>query len=103
MVYQYCFDVKPFNLAACSIMKCDMKCYDYVHQNGRPLTAVYNNVQALVMFSWHTTSVLIGKKSFICICGRRAKLNGKSETVAHVSAMGRQWPCTHKYIFIDVW
>ena len=41
MVNQYCFDVKPFNLAACYIMKC----YDYVHQNGRPLTTVYNNVQ----------------------------------------------------------
>ena len=46
MVYQYYFDMKPFNLAACFIMKC----YDYVHHNGRPLTAVYNNVQALVMF-----------------------------------------------------
>ena len=76
MVYQYCFDVKPFNLAACFIMKCDTKCYDYVHQNGRPLTAVYNNVQALVMFAWHTMSVMIGKKSFIC--GRRAKLNRQS-------------------------
>ena len=90
MVYQYCFDMKPFNLAACFIMKC----YDYVHKNGRPLAAVYNNVQALVMFSWHTTSVLIGKKSFIC--GRRAKWNRQSETFANVLAMGRHWPCTHK-------
>ena len=42
-----------------------------MHQNGRPWTAVYNNVQALVTFSWHTTSVLIGEKSFIC--GRTVK------------------------------
>ena len=91
MVNQYCFDVKPFNLAACSTMKC----YDYVHQNGRLLTTVYNNIQALVMFSWHT-SVLIDKKSFTGICGRIVKLNGQSETFAHVSAMGCHWPCTHK-------
>ena len=31
-------------------MKCDVNCYNYAHQNGRPWTAVYNNVQALVMF-----------------------------------------------------
>ena len=29
-VHHYCFDVKPFNLSACFIMKCDMKCYDYI-------------------------------------------------------------------------
>ena len=45
-----CFGVKPFNLAACFIMKCDAKCYDYAHQNGGPWTAVYNNVWALVTF-----------------------------------------------------
>ena len=44
----YCFDEKPFNLTACFIIKCDTKCYDYAHQNGRPLALiavlVYNNV-----------------------------------------------------------
>ena len=44
------FGVKPFNLTAFFIMKCDANCYDYTHQNGRPWTAVYNNVQALVTF-----------------------------------------------------
>ena len=28
-VNRYCFDVKTFNLTACFIMKCDVKCYDY--------------------------------------------------------------------------
>ena len=46
----YCFGVKPFNLTACFIMKCDMNCYDYAHQNGGPWIAVYNNVQTLVTF-----------------------------------------------------
>ena len=44
-----CFDVKPFNLTACFITKRDVKCYDSLHQNGGLRTAVYNNVQALVM------------------------------------------------------
>ena len=33
-VHQYCFDVEPFNLTACFIIKCEVKCYDYAHQNG---------------------------------------------------------------------
>ena len=44
VVRWYCSDVKPSNLTACFIMKCDAICYYYVHQNGRPWTAVYNNV-----------------------------------------------------------
>ena len=49
-VCQYCLDVKPFNLLACScIYKMWCEVLWYVHQNGRPWTAVYNNVQALVM------------------------------------------------------
>ena len=41
-------------VTACFIIKCDTKCYDYAHQNGRPLALiavlVYNNVWALVVF-----------------------------------------------------
>ena len=48
-VHWHCLDEKPFSLTASFIMKCDVKCYDYAYQNGRPWTAVYNNVQALVM------------------------------------------------------
>ena len=41
----YCFDVKILNLTASFITKCDdVKCHDYEYQNGRPWTAVYNNV-----------------------------------------------------------
>ena len=50
VVHQYYFDVKPFNLTVCFITKCDAECYEYVHQNGGPWTALYNNVQAVVMF-----------------------------------------------------
>ena len=46
-VCQYCFDVKPFNSTTCFITKREVKCHDYVHQNGRPWTAVYNNVRSL--------------------------------------------------------
>ena len=49
IVHRYCYDVNPFNLTACFIMKCD-KCYDYAHQNGRSWTAVYNNVRGLWTF-----------------------------------------------------
>ena len=49
-VCHYCLGVKPFNLTACFIMKCDTKCYDYSYQNGGPWIAVCNNVQALVTF-----------------------------------------------------
>ena len=75
--------MKSFNLVACFITKCDAKCYDYADQNGGPSTAVYNNVRALVMFSCHTMSVLIGKKSVIC--DRAVKLNGQSEMFALIS------------------
>ena len=70
-------------------MKCDAICYDYVHQNGGPWTTVYNNVRALVMFSWHTTSVFIGEKRFIC--GTTVKLNVQSETFAHMLTMDCHW------------
>ena len=50
VVHRYYFDVKPSNLTACFITKCDAICYYYVHQNGGPWTAVYNNVWALVTF-----------------------------------------------------
>ena len=89
VVHWYCFDVKPSSLTACFIMKYDTKCYDYAHQNGGPWTAVYNNVQDLVMIFWHTKSVLIGEKSFIC--SRTVKLNGQSETFANMLATGRHW------------
>ena len=46
----YYFDVKQFSLTACFIMKSDVKCYDYTHQNGGPCTTVYNNAQALATF-----------------------------------------------------
>ena len=43
-------DVKPLNLIACFITKCDAKCYYYVPiKNGGLWTTVYNNVQALVI------------------------------------------------------
>ena len=61
VVHQFCYDVKPFNLMACFITKCDTS---VAHQNG----------------AWHTMSVLIGKKSFIC--GRTVKLYGHGETFA---------------------
>ena len=50
---------------------------------------MYNNVRALVMFSWHTMSVLIGKKSVIC--GTAVKLNGQSEMFARMLGMGHHW------------
>ena len=56
-VQQYCFDVEPFNLTACYIMKYEVKCNDYVHQNGRPWKPLYNNVQALVIFFWACVSI----------------------------------------------
>ena len=53
---------------ACFVMKCDLKCYDYVHLNGRLWRAVYNNVQALVALFWHTISVFIHEMSLqICV------------------------------------
>ena len=82
----YCFDAKPFNLKACFITKCDTKFYDYAHRNGGPWTAVDNNMRALMTFSCHKMSVLIGKKSFIC--GRTVKLNGLSETFTLMLEMG---------------
>ena len=30
-------------------MKCEVKCYDYLHQNGGPWKPVHNNVQAIVI------------------------------------------------------
>ena len=58
-VRQYCFDVKPFNLAACFITKYDAICCDYKYQNGGPWTAVYNNIRALVIFFLHTCNISI--------------------------------------------
>ena len=81
-------------------MKCNVICYDYMHQNGGPWTTVCTNVQALVTFSWHTASVLIGEKHFIC--STAVKLNVQSEMFAHVLAMGCYWGCTHKYTFVHV-
>ena len=75
------------------------ECYDYAHQNGGPQTAVYNNVRALVTFSWHTMSVLIGE-SFIW--GRTVKLNRQCKRFAHVMTTGCHWQCTHKYTSIDI-
>ena len=80
-------------------MKYDVNCYDYMHQNDGPWTAVYNNVQALVTFSWHTMSALIGEESFIC--SRTVKLNKQSKTLACMLEMGYHWRSTHKYTFID--
>ena len=88
-MHWYCFDAKPFNLKACFITKCDAKFYDYAHQNGRPWIAVDNNMQALEAFSWHTMSVLISGKNFIC--GRTVKLNRQSEMFALMLAMGCHW------------
>ena len=65
-------------------MKYDAKCCDYVFKNGRPWTAVYNNVRALVMF-FLAYVVLFGEKSFIS--SRIVKLNGQSEMFTRVS----QW------------
>ena len=100
VVRWYCFHVKPFNLTACFIMKCDINCYDHTHQNGGPWIAVYNNVRALVLLFLHSMSVLIGEKSFIC--GRTVKFNRQSKTFACVLANGYHWQCTNKYTFTDI-
>ena len=57
--------------------------------HGQQCTIMYNNVRALVTFSWHTTSVLIGAKSFISI--RIVKLNGQSKMFTCMLAMGHHW------------
>ena len=88
-VHWYYFDVKPFNLAACFITKCDAKCYDTCIKmagQGQQCTIKY---ELYWCFSWHTTSVLVGEnaeKSFIC--GRTVKLNGQNEMFARVLGMG---------------
>ena len=84
-VRQYCFDVKPFNFNSLFYYECDVRCYDYAHQIGGPWTAVHNNVQALVTFSWYTTSVLIGK-SFIC-----DKVQWTKQNICICAAMGLHW------------
>ena len=46
-VCQYYFDVKPFNLTACFIMKCDTKCYDMhikMEGHGQQCTIMYERV-----------------------------------------------------------
>ena len=68
-----------------------------MHQNGRPWTAVYNNVQALVMLF---LTYNVGIDCFMY--GRTVKLNRQGEMSAHVLAMGQHWQCTLKYTFIDV-
>ena len=92
--------MKPFNLTACFITKCDtivmITCIKMAG-HGQQCT---NNVQVLVTFSQHTVLVLIGEKNFIC--GKTVKLNLQSKTFAHVLAMGHHWQCTNKYTSIDV-
>ena len=93
VVHQYCYDGKPFNLTACFIMKCDVKCYDYAHQNGGPWAVMYNNLQQCTgCTSFSDVSLGIQHqyllvRSFIWV--RRVKLNGQSETFPSMLAMGR--------------
>ena len=49
-VHQYCVEVKPFNLTACFIMKCDANIKIKLMKNGGPWKPVYDNVRALVTF-----------------------------------------------------
>ena len=63
VVRQYCFDVKPFNLTACFITKCDAN--DYAHQNSGLWTAVYNNLRALVtIFLAYNVSIDLQKEFY---------------------------------------
>ena len=99
-VCRYCFDMKPFNILACFITKCDALCYDTrikMADHGKQCTIMY---KLQWHFSWHTMSVLIGKKDFMC--GITVKLNGQGEQFARILAIGRHWRCTYKYTFNDV-
>ena len=64
------------------------------HGHGQQCTIMYELGD---VFFWHTMSVLIGKKSFIC--GRTVELNGQSKMFTRMLAMGRHWRWTYKYIF----
>ena len=100
VVCRYCYDVKPFNLTACFIMKCDTSVIitrSKMEGHEQQCTIMYKLQWYL---SWHTMSVLIGEKIFIH--SRIVKLNAQSETFAYMLAMGHHWQCTLKYTFIDV-
>ena len=77
--------MKPFILLTCFITECDEKYYDMhikMANYGQQCTIIYEFSDIF----WHTMSVLIGEKSFMC--GRIVKLNGQGETFACVSGNG---------------
>ena len=57
-----------------------------MRDHGQQCTIMY---EVYGHFSWHTMSVLISEKSFIC--GSTVKLNGQSKMFAHVLVMGHHW------------
>ena len=68
-----------------------MKCYGYVHQNGRKWTVPYNNVWAVATF-FLTLNVrgLIGKKHliaipYVCIYSNHTQLVNKHQSYSFTS------------------